>query len=518
MKKFTLLLAVNLALIFGLRAELKLPGVISDHMVLQQKQANPIWGWDTPGTKITVSFGGKSVSTQAGDDGKWSVKLPPMPANSVPTALVVKGSSQREIQDVLMGEVWLCSGQSNMEMGLGAVQDGTNEIAAANFPNMRLLMVPNSWKPEPQVDQSGSWKVCTPTNISQDGWKGFSAAAYFFGRELHRKLNVPIGLIDATWGGTRIESWTSPEGFATVPALKDLHTALQIADFHTAVHQQRLKQYLDDTEKWIPLARAAQSNQTVVPTMPAYPPELLPPHDLEDSTALYNGMICPLHPFGIRGVIWYQGEANNGDGMVYFEKMKALIGGWRQVWGEENFPFYFVQIAPYDYGDNPENLCELWEAQAIAAREIPNTGMAVINDIGDLKDIHPKNKQEVGRRLALLALAKTYGRPEIVCSGPTFQSMGIEGDTLRIHFANADGGLVSRDGQPMNCFEISNAREGGFVTARPQIDGSTIVLSSPEIQHPVAMRFAWKQTAEPNLMNKAGLPGGAFRAGTVPKR
>ena len=518
MKKICLYLASSLVPVFNLQAELKLPAVFGDHMVLQQQQSNPVWGWDTPGTKVTVSFAGQNYSTTVDNDGKWSVKLAPLPANSTPQTLTVVASNKREIQDVLIGEVWLCSGQSNMEMGVGMVQDGAKEIAAANFPNIRLLMVPNLWRPQAEADMAGTWKVCTPENISAGGWNGFSAAGYFFGRELDRKLNVPVGLIDADWGGTRIESWTPPGGFAAVPALSSLNSAVQLGDPHSAPHKQKLEKFLGETEQWLTSARTALTNSTLVPTLPPFPQELLPPHDLQNPTALYNGMIHPVQPFGIRGAIWYQGEANNGEGMLYAEKMKALVGGWRQLWSEGEFPFYFVQIAPFNYGNRPEQLSELWEGQTAAAREIPNAGMAIINDIGNLRDIHPKNKQEVGRRLALLALARTYGQKDVVYSGPTFQSLAIEGSTLRVRFDHADGGLVSRDGQPLDWFEIIDAAEGGFVKAEARIDGTSVVLSSPEAHHPVAMRFAWSQIAEPNLMNGAGLPAGAFRAGNIPKR
>ncbi len=293
---------------------------------------------------------------------------------------------------------------------------------------------------------------------------------------------------------------------------------MQLGDPRSALHEQRLTQMLSETEHWITAARQALAERGIVPTMPTYPAELLPPHDVQNSTALYNGSIHPLRPFALRGAIWYQGESNYGDGLLYAERMKALVGGWREVWGEGDFPFYFVQIAPYNYGGDPERMAIFWEGQTLASREIPNAGMAVINDIGDIKDIHPKNKREVGRRLALLALANTYGQKDVVCSGPTFKAMTTEGDKLRLTFENVGGGLASRDGKPLDWFEVIDADEGGFVKADAQIDGTTVVLSAAEVKHPVAMRFAWNMLAEPNFMNAEGLPANSFRAGIVPKR
>jgi sialate O-acetylesterase len=326
-----------------------------------------------------------------------------------------------------------------------------------------------------------------------------------------------VGLIDSSWGGTCIETWTPPEGFAAVPALKQQYELVQLGDPRTPAHQQRLEQVLQETERWLAEARKALTERNLVPAMPTYPAELQPPHDVQNPTALYNGQIHPFQSFGLRGAIWYQGESNSGEGMMYAEHTKALVGGWRQVWGEGDFPFYFVQIAPFDSHRDPEITAEFWEAQA-AAQAVPNTGMAVITDIGDLKDIHPKNKQEVGRRLALWALAKTYGQDKLVYSGPVFKAMTIEGDKLRVSFDHVGGGLASRDGQPLNWFEVIDADEGGFVKAEAKIDGAALVLSALGVSHPVAMRFAWSSMAEPNFMNADGLPAGAFRAGTVPKR
>ncbi len=498
------------------RAEVRLPKVFSDHMVLQQERPVVIWGWAEPNERVTVTLATASEQVQANERGEWKALLFSMKAGG-PYTLTVSGSSKVELKDVMIGEVWLCSGQSNMEMGIGAAKDAQKEIAAADYPNIRLLLVTKSWKPVPQEDIDGTWKVCSPKTVAEGGWAGFSACAYYFGRDLHKKLGVPVGLIDSSWGGTRIEPWTPPEGFAAVPALKKEYELVELGDPRTALHQQRLQQVLDDTERWLAAARQALTEHSLVPTMPTYPVELLPPHDLQNATALYNGMIYPLHPFPMRGVIWYQGESNSGDGMLYADRMRALIDGWRQVWGEGDFPFYYVQIAPYNYGGNPEVIGEFWEAQT-AAQAVPDTGMVVINDIGNLRDIHPKNKQEVGRRLALWALAKTYGPENLVYCGPTFKAMTIEGDKLRVTFDHVGGGLVSRDGKPLDWFEVIDADEGGFVKADAQIDGSAVVLSAPGVKHPVAMRFAWSMLAEPNLMNAEGLPAGAFRAGTVPKR
>jgi sialate O-acetylesterase len=498
------------------RAEVRLPKVFSSHMVLQQEKPLVIWGWAEPNEQITVTLSTGSQQAQANERGEWNAVLPAMKAGG-PYTLTVSGSTKVQFEDVMIGEVWLCSGQSNMEMGIGMGLDAEKEIAAADYPGIRLLMVTKSWKPEPQNDIEGTWKVCSPKTIAEGGWGGFSACAYYFGRELHKKLGVAVGLIDSSWGGTRIEPWTPPEGFAAVPALKKEYELVELGDPRSALHQQRLEQVLKETEQWLGAARQALTGRNLVPTMPTYPAELLAPHDVQQATALYNGMIHPIHPFALRGAIWYQGESNATEGMLYAEHMKALIAGWRQLWGEGEFPFYFVQIAPFTYGFNPEVIGEFWEAQA-AAQAVPNTGMAVITDIGNLKDIHPKNKQEVGRRLALWALAKTYGQEKLEYSGPTFKAMTIEGDKLRVTFDHVGGGLASRDGQPLSWFEVIDADEGGFVKADARIDGSAVVLSASEVKHPVAMRFAWSMLAEPNLMNAEGLPASAFRAGTVPKR
>ncbi len=446
-------------------AELKLPAIFSDHMVLQREKPIPVWGWDEPGTEVTVTLGDQSVKAQADAQGRWKATLPARVAGG-PLELTVKGTSEKAFRDVLIGEVWICSGQSNMEWPVAAAMNAKEEIASANYPRIRHIKIPHTPAATPQDDvKTAGWQVCSPKTVG-----GFTAVGYFYGRNLLQQLDCPIGLIGSNWGGTRIEPWTPPVGFQSVPALKE------IAD--------KLDEY--------PTRRP---NGSIVHQSPL---------------ALYNGMIHPLIPYAVRGAIWYQGESNNGEGMLYYEKMKALISGWRKVWNEPELPFYYVQLAPFRYGRrSPLDLPGIWEAQ-LKTLSVPHTGMAVTVDIGNVKDIHPRNKQEVGRRLALWALAKTYGKPIAVYSGPLYRKMKVEGNKIRIFFDHTGSGLASRDGKPLTWFTIAGA-DKKFVEAKAVIDGDTVVVSSEEVAKPVAVRFGWHDTAEPNLSNKEGLPASPFR-------
>lgn len=495
------------------QAEVTLPHVFGSNMVLQCDQPIPVWGWADPGEKVSVRLGARKPATTTADKtGAWRVTLPALPVGG-PVTLTVTGNNKVVCENVLLGEVWLCSGQSNMQFSVRGTIHADREIAAADHPQIRLLSVPLIPKTAPLRDTNMTWQVCSPETVG-----GFSAVGYFFGRELQNRLHVPVGLINSSWGGTRIEPWTPPVGFASVPALGDLYRQVLLVDPNSQLHKQRLQAYLAQAEAWMKKARQALTTGAPLDPMPAYPKELQPFTSHQQPAMLYNGMIHPLVPFGIRGALWYQGESNHTEGKLYTEKMRALVAGWRTVWQNPVMPFYFVQIAPFQYGnENPHTLAEFWEAQTLAAKEIPHCGMVVINDIGNVTDIHPKNKQEVGRRLALLALAKTYGRRGIVYSGPTFRSMSTEGNKLRVRFDHVGGGLVSRDGEPLTWFEIIG-KETDFVKATAVIEGDSVVLSAPEVKHPMAMRFAWNKTAVPNLMNREGLPAGAFRAGTVPER
>ncbi|HNQ23043.1 MAG TPA: sialate O-acetylesterase [Phycisphaerae bacterium] len=474
--------------------------------------ALPIWGWADPAEEVTVTLDGHSVKTTADAAGRWLVKLPALAAGG-PHDLVVEGHNRIKLEDVLIGEVWLCSGQSNMEMGVGVAMNAAAEVAAADYPGIRLLELPHRPAGEPADDIDVTWRVCSPQTIADGWWGGFSAVAYYFGREVHRELKVPVGLIDTSWGGTDIGPWTPPCGFAAVPTLRQV-----VSDVERKGSQYRsvdLPARLSEIEHWVADTRTALSQGKPLPPAPDWPRHPLASE--REPTGLFNGMIQPLVPFAIRGALWYQGEANvyPDDGPLYVEKMKALIGGWRQVWGQGDFPFYFVQIAPFDYALHrpdlkPEQMLRICEAQR-AALQIPHTGMVVTSDIGNCRDIHPENKQEVGRRLSLWALAKTYGREQLLCSGPLYRSMAIEKGGIRVHFDYVGGGLTTRDGQPPNWFEIAG-REGKFVPADARIDGETVLVSSAQVTDPVAVRYAWSMCPEPlpNLTNREGLPASSF--------
>jgi sialate O-acetylesterase len=463
---FSLALAAILSLAsLAAQAAVKLPAVIGDNMVLQREQPLPIWGWEEPGKEVTVTLGDAKATAKADASGKWLVTLPAMKAGGGSLVLNVSGSSDVTVKNILVGEVWLCSGQSNMEWSVKQSTNSDAEIAAAKHPNIRHIKIPHVPADSPQSDvASPGWQVCSPDTVA-----GFTAVGYFFGRQLQQELDVPIGLIGSNWGGTRIEPWTPPVGFQKVPALKD------IAD--------KLDQFP---------AKAADGKI-----------------NHQSPLALYNGMISPLVPYAVRGAIWYQGESNNGEGMLYHEKMKALIGGWRAVWNREDLPFYYVQLAPYRYNGDPTNLPGIWEAQS-ATLSVPNTGMAVTVDISTVGNIHPPNKQDVGKRLALWALAKNYGKSDLVYSGPLYKSMKVEGSKVRITFDHTGGGLASRDGKPLSSFTIAGD-DKTFVEAKAEIDGDAVVVSAESVAKPDAVRFGWHQEAEPNLSNTEGLPASPFR-------
>lgn len=479
-------------------------------MVLQRDRPVPVWGSADPGEKVTVTFNGQRREAVADGSGRWKVMLDPMPANASPQPLEVHGKNAVILTNVLIGEVWIGSGQSNMQWSVGQSMNAAEEIAAANHPEIRLFQVPLTSRPEPQQDVNASWTACTPETVNN-----FSAVLYFMGRDLRRELNVPIGLINSSWGGSRIEPWTPVEGFSQVRGQETIARLIRASTPGTREFRESMESWLREIDAWRGRAKAAVEKNQPPPPLPDRPGPL--PHGYQQVVGLYNAMIHPLVPFAIRGAVWYQGESNNGEGMAYVDRMKALIAGWRTVWGQGDFPFYFVQLAPFNYGGLPPeearkvtSLAEIQHAQSVAARVIPNTGMVVTTDIGNVADIHPVNKQEVGRRLSLIALARDYGRQDLVWSGPVFRESVVEGGRIRVRFDHTGGGLVTRNGEAPDWFEIAG-EDGVFVPAAAAIDGNDVVVSSPQVPKPVRVRFAWSQMAEPNLMNREGLPASCFR-------
>ena len=437
-------------------AAVTLPAVFDDNMVLQRGQSVPVWGRAAPGEEVSVSIAGQTKTTKADDGGCWKLTLDELKTGE-PLTMTVKGSSGSAIifQNVLVGEVWLCSGQSNMVWGLAASENGQEAAAKADHPRIRLFYVPETKTLAPAKNVDAAWHLCTPQAVDALGRGSFSALAYYFGRCLNEELDVPVGLIQAAWGGTPAEFWTSRAALDADPALK-------------------------------PLIYKA------------------------DSSSLYNGMIAPLAPFAIRGAIWYQGESNVARAHQYRTLFPALIADWRGAWGQGDFPFGFVQLAPFRYGgQNPECCAELRDAQLFTLKTVANTGMAVTTDIGNVADIHPRNKLDAGKRLALWALATVYGR-DVVYSGPIYKSMTVEGNKIRLAFEHLGGGLIASDGQPLRDFVIAG-EDRKFVPAAAEIDGDTIVVHAEEVARPAAVRFAWRDDAAPNLANKAGLPASPFK-------
>ncbi|NQV23078.1 MAG: sialate O-acetylesterase [Rhodopirellula sp.] len=435
-----MLAAFDLVATPTLRADVKLPSVLNSHMVLQRDLPIPVWGWAAAGEKVTVSIDEASAMATADADGRWKVTLPAMKADGKAHTLSVVGNNTVTLEDILIGEVWVGSGQSNMEWQLRNTIGAAEAIAAADHPNIRLFHVKKVQKPKPadDVEVTSHWAACTPESVP-----AFSGVLYYFGLKVHEEIDVPVGLINSSWGGSPIEPWTVTD---------------------------------------------------------------------ETSGGMYNGMIAPLQPFGIRGAIWYQGETNviGKNGLAYFDKTKALVEGWRKTWNSD-LPFYFVQIAPWS-GNRYEagQLPALWEAQT-ASLKIPRTGMAVTTDLVDnIADIHPRNKIDVGNRLARWALAKTYGKKDVVYSGPLFRSMKVEDAAIRLEFAHTADGLKSRDDAALSEFQIAG-EDGKFIAAEAKIDGKSVIVSAASVAEPKDVRFGWHKLANPNLVNSEGLPASPFQ-------
>jgi sialate O-acetylesterase len=479
--------------------EVRLPSIFTDHMVLQRDKAVPVWGKAAPGEEVVVEFAGQKKTAKADAGGRWMVKLDPMPANAEPQVLKAGNVS---VQDVLIGEVWLASGQSNMEWEMQMKPDSKADIPNTTHPNLRLIEVPKTTALTPQDDVPAKWARSSPESAAS-----FSAIGYYFGLKLHEELKVPVGIVLSAWGGTRIEPWTSIEGFDAVPELKsfvaDVRAKLPGSDAYRTAHEK----HLAAVTQWQQAVKTSLEKKQPVPAMPGQPQSLTA--GAGTPTALYNAMIHPLVPFAMRGAIWYQGESNHNEGFVYTDKKKALLASWRGVFQQPELPFYFVQIAPWQYGtEDIDILPQFWQAQRECLK-IPHTGMAAISDIGKVGDIHPAKKKEVARRLSLWALSQTYGRSEIDPNGPLYASHSIEGVAIRVKFDHATGGLAARDGKALTHFEIAG-RDGVFQPAEAKIDGDSVVLTSAKVPQPRRARFAWSKLAIANLMNADGLPATAF--------
>ena len=528
-----------------LSADVKMAPIFGDHMVLQAGTKLPVWGTAAAGEKVTVTVGGETGSATAGADGKWLVTLDPLKASTTPLTMTVAGQNTLTFSDVLAGDVWICSGQSNMEFGLNMEWDAKDQVPQANLPLVHLFLVPHKTSLTPVTDiistspqyLGGQWVVCTPDNVIKvGGWSGFTAAGYFFGREIQKATGQPVGLIGTYWGGTPAQAWTSTEKLASDPVLKyyaDQHdqTAANYAKAQADAPALQAK-YTADVAQWktdnglAANATPADINTANAKAKAAGKPMMQKPPAPSDGGAhspsnLFNGMIAPLIPYAIKGAIWYQGESNGGSvasATEYRTLFADMITDWRARWGEGDFPFFFVQLAKFKNPNPPYAVLRESQAKTLS---LPNTGMAVAYDIGDQDNIHPQDKLDVGKRLALAAEHVAYGK-DLVYSGPIYDKIAVTGGTVRVSFTQVGGGLaigsapwVSPKAQPIPATSLVGFTIAGedkmFYPADAKIDGDAVVVSSAQVPAPVVVRYAFID-AEGNLYNKEGLPAPPFRS------
>jgi sialate O-acetylesterase len=447
-------------------ADIKLPAIISDHMLIQQQMPVRVWGKAAPGEAVSVEMAGARASSVADGSGKWEAYLPPSNAGG-PFEMTIAGANRITVHDVLVGEVWVGSGQSNMELPMTRVNNADQEIATADFPQIRLFTVKKKISDAPLDDVEGAWSACTPASV-----RNFSAVGYFFSRYIHRQRHVAVGFIHTSWGGTPAQSWTTKPTIDSNPLLKNVN---------------------EDWAKAVAAAAAKTPPPAPSPNQPA---------------GLWNAMVAPITPYAIRGVLWYQGESNAdaAHAFGYRHLFRAMIEDWRREWAQGDFPFLFVQLANFETTADWPVLRES-QTDALSLR---NTGMAVIDDIGESKDIHPKNKQDVGKRLALAAQAIAYGE-KVEYSGPMFRQVTRDAAGLRVWFDHTGSGMQPRGGGDLQGFEIAGA-DGRFVPAQASINGPTVVVSSSEVKDPVRVRYAWANDPKATLENREGLQAGPFRA------
>jgi len=539
-------LVVLVLLASPLRADVKLPAIFGDHMVLQRDAKVPVWGWADPNEAVTVTAGDVKADATAGADGKWSAALVGLKAADKPIDVTVAGKNTLTLHDVLVGDVWVCSGQSNMEFqlgggkwGFGGAHNAATEIAKADHPTMRLFIVKKKIALEPQKDCVGEWMVCTPDTAPK-----FSAVGYFFGRDILEDQHVPVGMIGTYWGGTPAQAWTSLEALKAQPELAEMAAGFEKTTANLAEAKQNyettvLPKWQKAHDAWA--AEMKQWNSDAAAAKAAGQPEPAKPKSLLQEprkpsapdnnpgmpTVLTNGMIAPIVPYAIKGAIWYQGEANAGAAKQYETLFPTMITDWRTRWGEGDFPFIWVQLANFmARNPDPTQQAEGWpglrDAQSKTLK-LPNTGQAVILDIGDEKDIHPKDKMDVGLRLSLAARHVAYGE-DLIYSGPTYDSMQIDGDKIQVKFKNAGTGLAilaapstqvdvpqAQPASELKGFAIAG-EDHKFVWATATIaSADTLIVSSPQVKEPKAVRYGWANNPEVNLYNKQGLPASPFR-------
>jgi len=488
-------------------ADVSLAPLFRDGAVLQRDRIVPVWGKGAPGEKVTVSFAPQRREATTGPDGHWRVLLDALPTNSVGADLVVSGQNTIVVRDVVVGEVWLCSGQSNMQFPVSRTMDAAREIAAARYPLIRHIQIERVGADDPAdtVPTTG-WQRATPEYVG-----AFTAVGYFFARDLFQKLGVPIGLIHSSWGGTPVEAWMSPAALASDPAFRvvDERWAQTLAEFPA-----RQNAFEAELAAWTSAEAAANAKgkaaQAAFVAKNPQPRAPRGPNDPWTPRRLFNGMINPLLPYALRGAIWYQGESNVGRAGEYQALFRAMITAWRAHFGQGDFPFYWVNLANFNQPNDSSGTswAVLRDAQT-RTLALPNTGQAIAIDIGDANDIHPTNKQEVGRRLALLARVRTY---ELTGddSGPVYAGIRREGPALRVLFKEASGGLIAH-GKPVQSLQLAGA-DRVYHPATGRIDRDTLIVSASAVREPVAVRYAWGNAPEANLYNGAGLPAVPFRS------
>jgi sialate O-acetylesterase len=511
--KYILCPIVIVLITSSVRADVSLPAPFSDHMVLQHNTAVPVWGTADPGEKIIVQINKQKQTTVAGTDGRWMVKLDKIAAGG-PYTLTVSGKNKIVISDVYAGEVWICSGQSNMDMTVAkedrywcGVINETEEVAAADYPLIRVFDVDFTPSASPQNDVTGKWEIISPKTIGH-----LSAVAYFFAREIQKKIKMPIGLITTAFGASTAEAWVREQALLNEPVCKPLVDSFK----------NKLAKYLTDTaaqsnykiarKKWKADSAIARAEGKNIPRDPRNPD---PVRDQHNASVLWNGMVKPLVPYAMRGALWYQGESNSPTATIYRQIMETLIADWRKQWGQGNFPFLYVQLA--NIGKTYDSLPAKGGAVAIKREaqlqnlSITKTAMAVAidnADPGDMNNVHPKNKQVIGKRLALAALATVYDE-KIVYSGPVYDKMKIEGNIIRIYFKHIGSGLLAKDGE-LKGFAIAG-EDKKFTWASAKIEGNTVVVSGEGIANPVAVRYAWGNNPPAGLYNKEDIPASPFR-------